>query len=149
KTLTTALLRASRGRRRVWPRRPSAVGIVEAARALLFALLPLAIDIPFPLLAAEFGRALSLELIAVNLQRVLDVDALLHARQLPYGGECQCIVLELQVLELLVFLVRPAHRPGEVLPILLDLQSRCPLLFADFILTLPCPDRVDRFGLVV
>src|SRR5215468_2285435 len=71
------------------PPRPSAVGTLKTARLLLIVLLPLALDIPFPLLASEFRRALPLELIPVNRQLVLDGDAVIHPRQLPLGGECQ------------------------------------------------------------
>src|SRR5262245_44307658 len=128
--------------RHLGPPRPPAVGTLKTARLLLIVLLPLAFDIPFPLLASEFRRALPLELIPVNLQLVLDGDAVIHPRQLSLGGECQRTVLQLQVLELRLVLVRPAHRPGEFVPILLDLQGGCPLLSADLILALPCPDRV-------
>src|SRR5690242_9333730 len=101
------------------PPRPSAVGALKTARLRLIVLLPLGLDIPFPPLAAEFRRALPLELIPVNRQLVLDVDAVIHPAQLPHGGECQRTVLQLQVLELRLVLVRPAHRPGEVVPVLL------------------------------
>src|SRR4051794_25825119 len=128
--------------RHLGPPRPPAVGTLKSARRLLIVLLPLALDIPFPLLASEFRRALPLELIPVNRQLVLDGDAVIHPRQLPHGGECQRTVLQLQVLELRPVLVRPAHRPGEVVPVLLDLQGGCPLLSADFILALPRPNRI-------
>src|SRR6185312_8259407 len=124
------------------PPRPSAVVTLRTARRLLIILLLLALDIPFPLLASEFRRALPLELIPVNRQLVLDGDAVIHPRQLPLGGECQRTVLQLQVPELGLVLVRPAHRPGEVVPVLLDLQGGRPLLSADLILALPCPDRI-------
>src|SRR5271167_198074 len=124
------------------PPRPSAVGTLKTARLLLIVLLPLALNIPFPLLASEFRCALPLELTPVNLQLVLDGDAVIHPRQLPLGRECQRTVLKLQVLELRLVLVRPAHRPGELVPVLLDLQGGCPRLSADLILALPCPDRI-------
>src|SRR5262249_54458297 len=127
------------------PPRRSAVGTLKTTRRLLLVLLPLALDIPFPLLASEFRGALPLELIAVIRQLVLDGDAVIHPPQLPHGGECQRTVLQLQVLEPGLVLVRPAHRPDEVVPVLLDFQGGCPLLSADLILALPCPGRVCRF----
>src|SRR4029453_1122452 len=51
-------------------------------------------------------------------------------------------VLQFHVLELLVLLVRPAHRPDELVPVLLDRQLGRPLLAADLVLALPRPDRV-------
>src|SRR5947208_509606 len=80
--------------RHLGPPRPSAVGTLETARPLLILLLPLRLDIPFPLLAPEFRRALPLELIPVNRQLVLDGDGVIHPHQLPLGGECQGIVLQ-------------------------------------------------------
>src|SRR5262245_54057686 len=103
--------------RHLGPPRPPAVGTLKTARLRLIVLLPLALDIPFPLLASEFRRALPLELIPVNRQLVLDGDAVIHPRQLPHRGECQRTVLQLQVLELRLVLVRPAHRPGQVVPL--------------------------------
>src|SRR4051794_19155979 len=126
------------------PPRPSAVGALKTARLLLLVLLPLGLDIPLPLLASEFRRALPLELIPVDRQLVLDGDAVIPPRQPPLGGERQRTVHQLQVPELSLVLVRPAHRPGEVVPVLLDLQGGCPLLSADLILALPCPDRIDH-----
>src|SRR5260370_29694970 len=126
----------------VGPPRPSAVGTLKTARLLLIVLLPLALDIPFPLLAAEFRRALPLELIPVNRQLVLDGDAVIHPRQLPLGGECQRTVLQLHVLELRLVLVRPAHRPGEVLHVLLDLPGGSPLLSAVLVIALQYTDTI-------
>src|SRR3954462_11894095 len=118
----------TRLRRSIRPPRPSAIGTRESPRPLLILLLPLRLDVPFPLLAPEFRRALPLELIPVDRQLVLDGEAVIHPRQLPLGGERQSAVLQLQVFELCLVLVRPAHRPGEVVPVFLDLQGGCPLL---------------------
>ena len=74
--------RAKNGRY-VGPPGPSAVGTLKTARLLLIVLLPLALDIPFPLLASEFRRAFPLELVPVDLQRVLDGDLVTH--QFPHG----------------------------------------------------------------
>src|SRR5260370_33407226 len=112
----------------VGPPRPSAVGSLKTARRLLIVLLPLALDIPFPLLASEFRRALPLELIPVNRQLVLDGDAVIHPRQLPLGGACQRTVLQLHALELRLVLARPAHRPREFVPASIGLHCECPLL---------------------
>src|SRR5262249_40746354 len=61
---------------------------------------------------------------------------------LPHGGERQSSVLLLQVLELLRLLVRPAHRAGELVAVLLDRQCGHPLLAANLVLALPRSDRV-------
>src|SRR5947208_11352526 len=108
--------------------------------SLLVLLLPLPLDIKFPLLAPYFRRAFPLELVPVNRQLVLDGDLVIH--ELPHGGERQSTVHRLQVLELCLLLVWPAHRPGEFVPVLLDRQGGCPLLAADLIFALPCPDRI-------
>src|SRR5262249_56598453 len=104
-------------------------------------LLPLPVDIPFLLLAPEFRRAFPLELVPVERQRVLDGDLVIH--DLPHGGKSQRIVLQLQVLEVRLLLIRPAHRAGELVPVLLDCQGGRTLLAADLVLALPRPDRVS------
>src|SRR5206468_5314529 len=48
----------------------------------------------------------------------------------------------LHVLELRLLLVRPTHRAGELVAVLLDGQGGGPLLPADLVLQLPRPDRV-------
>src|SRR5438445_12282592 len=95
---------------------------------LLVLLLPLPLDIKFPLLAPYFRRAFPLELVPVNRQLVLDGELVIH--ELPHGGERQSTVLRLQVLELCLLLVWPAHRPGDFSPVLLDRPGVCPLLLA-------------------
>src|SRR5438477_2989841 len=108
--------------------------------SLLVLLLPLPLDVELPLLAPEFRRAFPLELVPVNRQFVVYGDLTVH--DLPHGGERQRTVLQLEVLELFLFLVRPAHRPGELAPVLLDRQGGRPLHVADRVLALPRPDRV-------
>jgi len=108
--------------------------------SLLVVLLPLSVDIPLLLLAAEFRRAFSLEAVAVDRQGVLDGDLEVH--DLPHVGKRDSAVLQLQVLEVCFRLIRPAHRPGELVPVFLDRQGARPLLAADFVLALPCPDWV-------
>src|SRR5438477_11731578 len=112
-------------------------GVCQGSLVLL---LPLPLDIKFPLLAPYFRRAFPLELVPVNRQLVLDGELVIH--DLPHGGERQSTVLRLQVLELCLLLVWPAHRPGEFVPVLLDRQGGCPLLPADLIFALPRPDRI-------
>src|SRR4029434_8474471 len=63
----------------------------------------------------------------------------------PHGGEGQFSVFQFHVLELRLLLVRPSHRPGELVAVLLDRQRGRPLLVADLVLALP---RTDRFYLV-
>src|SRR5438105_14127004 len=109
------------------------------AQPLLVFLLPLPLDVELLLLAAELRRAFSLELVPVNRQRVLDGDLVIH--ELPHGGERERTVLQLQILEARLLLVRPAHRAGEFVPVLLDRQCGRPLLPADLIFALPRPDR--------
>src|SRR5207244_3762845 len=70
----------------------------------------------------------------------LDGNLVIH--DLSHGGEGQNTLLQLQVLELRLLLVRPAHGPGELVPVLLDRQGGRSLLAADLILALPRPDRV-------
>src|SRR4051812_33643802 len=92
-------------------------------------LLPLPLDVELPLLAPDVRRALPLELVPVDLQLVLDGELVIH--ELPVGGERQFPVLDLHVLELRLLLIRPGHRPGELIPVPLDLQGGLPLLAAD------------------
>src|SRR5258708_23009485 len=109
------------------------------AQPLLVLLLPLPLDVELLLLAPEFRRAFPLEFVPVNRQLVLDGDLVIH--ELPHGGEGERTVLQLQILEARLLLVRPAHRPGEFVPVLLDRQGGRPLLPADLIFALPRPDR--------
>src|SRR5579884_1375349 len=113
----------------------------RSGQRLLILLIPLRLDIPFPLLAPEFRRAFPLELVSVNRQLVVNGDLIVH--DLPHGGERQRTVLQLEVLELFLFLVRPTHCPGEFVSVLLDNQGGGPLLPADLILALPRSDRVS------
>src|SRR5258708_13991883 len=80
------------------------------AQPLLVLLLPLPLDVELLLLASEFRRAFPLELVPVNRQLVLDGDLVTH--ELSHGGERQCTVLQLQILEARLLLVLPAHRPA-------------------------------------
>src|SRR5262249_4732788 len=106
---------------------------------LLVLLLPLPLDVELPLLVPEFRRAFPLELVPVKGQRVLDGDLVIH--ELPHGGERERTVLQRQVLEVRLLLVRPDHRYGEFVPVLLDRQGARPLLVADLVIALPRPDR--------
>src|SRR6516225_10216132 len=56
-----------------------------AAQPLLVLLLPLPFDVDLVLLASDFRRELALELVPVELQRVLNGDLVIH--DLPHGGE--------------------------------------------------------------
>src|SRR5436305_2996323 len=88
------------------------------AQPLLVLLLPLPLDVELLLLAPEFRRALPLELVPVDRQLVVDGDLVIH--ELPHGGERQGTVLQFHVLDRRVLLVRPAHRAGELVSVLLD-----------------------------
>src|SRR5262249_28770802 len=112
---------------------------------LLVLLLPLPLDVELPLLAPELRGAFPFELVPVDRELVLDGELVIH--ELPHGGERQSAVLQLQVLEFLRLLVRPAHRPGELVPVLLDRQGGHPLHAADLVLALPRPDRVCLLAL--
>src|SRR5262245_27285743 len=107
--------------------------------SLLALLLPLPLDVDLPLLAPDF-RALPLELVAVDLQLVLDGELVIH--ELPHGGERQSTVLQFHVLEVRLLLVRPAHRPGKFVPVLLDRQGGRQLQPTDLVLAIPRPDGV-------
>src|SRR5262249_60141854 len=72
--------------------------------------------------------------------RAVEGELAVHA--LPHGGKRQRAVLQFYVLEFLVLLVRPAHRAGELVPVLLDRQFERPHLVADLVLALPRPDWV-------
>src|SRR5262249_5442478 len=111
---------------------------------LLVLLLPLALDVELPLLAPDIRRALPFELVPVDHELVLDGDLVIH--ELPHGGERERTVLQFQILEVRRLLVRPAHRPGELVPVLRDRQGGRPLLVADLVGALPRPDRVDLVG---
>src|SRR5439155_560350 len=102
--------------------------------------LPLPFDVELMLLAPEFCRAFPLELVPIERQLVLDGDLVIH--ELPHGGKSQSIVLQLQVLEVRLLLVWPAHRPGELVAVLLDRQCGRSILIADLITALPRPDWI-------
>src|SRR5436190_17052625 len=98
---------------------------------LLVLLLPLSFDVELPLLAPEVRRSLPVKLVPVDRQGVVDGDRVAH--ELSLGRERQLPVLEFRVLDLLVLLVWPVHRPGELVPLLLDRQGGRSLLPADLI----------------
>src|SRR5207253_227579 len=79
-------------------------------------LLPLALNVKLLLLAPELRRSLPLKLVPVDRQGVVDGDRVTH--ELSHGGERQLPVLEFRFLDLLVLLVRPVHRPDELVPLL-------------------------------
>src|SRR6478672_10280581 len=105
----------------------------------LFLLLPLPFDVELLLLAVELRRSFTFDLVAIDCQGVLNGNRTTH--HLSLGTERQLAVFELQVLGLFVLLVRPVHRPGELVAVLRDRQCDCPRLVADFVIALPRPDR--------
>jgi formylglycine-generating enzyme required for sulfatase activity len=107
---------------------------------LLVLLLPLPLDVELRLLAAVLHRAFPFELVPINRELVLDGELVLS--QLADGREAQLSILQFQVLKYPFLLVRPAHRAGELVPILLDRQGARPLQLADRVLALPRPHRV-------
>src|SRR5436190_364477 len=115
------------------------------AQPLLVLLLPLPLDVELLLLAPELRCTFPFELVPGDRELVIDRDLVTH--ELPHGGERQITVLQLHILELLILLVRPAHRPGELVPVLLDRQCGRPLHVADLVLALPRPDRVCLLAL--
>src|SRR5881392_111854 len=112
----------------------------KTAQPLLVLLLPLPLDVELLLLAPELRCTFPFELVPGDRELVLDGDLVLHKH--PHGGEGQISVLEFRLL-----LVRPAHRPGELVPVLLDRQCGRPLHVADLVLALPRPDRVCLLAL--
>src|ERR1700676_2881883 len=117
----------------------------KTAQPLLVLLLPLPLDLELLLLAPELRCAFPFELVPVDRELVLDGDLVIHKH--PLGGEGQISVLQFHVLEFRLLLVRPAHRPGELVPVLLDRQCGHQLLAADLVLALPRPDRVCLLAL--
>src|SRR5438128_5504985 len=115
------------------------------AQPLLVLLLPLPLDVELLLLAPELRCTFPFELVPGDRERVLDGDLVIH--KLPHGREGQIPVLRFHVLEFRRLLVRPAHRPGELVPVLLDRQCGHPLLAADLVRALPRPDRVCLLAL--
>ena len=100
-------------------RRPSAEpGGVRDHQRLLVLLLPRPLDVKLLFLAPKLRRSLSLELVPVDRQGVVDGDNVIH--ELPYRGERQLPVLELHIFQFLILLVRPVHRPVKIVPVLLD-----------------------------
>src|ERR1051325_885053 len=93
----------------------------RAAQQLLILLLPLPLEVELPLLVAGHHCAFPFEFVAIDLQLVLHVELVIP--QYPLGGECQFPVLQLHILELRVLLIRPVHRPSEVVAVLLDRQG--------------------------
>src|SRR6516162_8199982 len=108
--------------------------------SLLALLVPLPLDVELLPIAPEFRRAFPLELVPFNRKRQIERELVTH--ELPHGGERQSTFLQLHVLELLVLLVRPAHRPGAFVAVHLERQGRRQLLAADLVVALPRPDRV-------
>src|SRR5262249_49002991 len=96
-------------------------------------------------LAPEIRCAFPFELVPVDHELVLDGDLVIHKH--PHSGEGQISVLQFHVLEFRLLLVRPAHRPGELVPVLRDRQGGRTLLAADLVLALPRPDRVCLLAL--
>src|SRR5437588_6734898 len=115
------------------------------AQPLLVLLLPLPLDVELLLLAPEIGCTFPFELVPGDRELVIDGDLVLHKH--PHGGEGQISGFQLHVLEFRLLLVRPAHRPSELVPVLLDRQGGHPLLAADLVLALPRPDRVCLLAL--
>src|SRR5438128_8262942 len=115
------------------------------AQPLLVLLLPLPLDVELLLLAIELRCTFPFELVPGDRELVLDGDLVIHKH--PHGGEGQISFLQFHVLEFRLLLVRPAHRPGELVPVLLDRQCGDPLLAADLVLALPRPDRVCLLAL--
>src|SRR5438552_10019618 len=112
----------------------------KTAQPLLGLLLPHPLDVELLLLAPELRCTFPFELVPGDRELVLDGDAVIHKH--PHGGEGQVLVLQFHVLEIRLLLVRPAHRAGELVPVLLDRQCGHPLLAADLVLALPRADRV-------
>src|SRR6266478_8526107 len=110
------------------------------APPLLVLLLPLPLDVELLLLAPELRCTFPFELVPGDRELVLNGDLVIHKH--PLGGEGQISFLQFHVLEFRLLLVRPAHRPGELVPVLLDRQCGHPLLAADLVLAFPPPDRV-------
>src|SRR5262245_32198751 len=119
----------------------------DAAQPLLALLLPLPLDVELLLLAPEVRRGFPFELVPVDRQREIEGELVIH--ELPHGGKRQSAGLQFQVLELLRLLVGPAHRPGELVPVLRDRQGGRTLLVADLVLALPRSDRVCLLALRV
>src|SRR5207253_2564385 len=103
-----------------------------AGLPLLVLFLPLALEVELPLLPPNVDLSLPLELVPLDLQRVLDGE--LHVVHLPLGGERHLPALELHVLELRLLLVLVGHHPGKLAAILLDDQGGLPLLPTDLVL---------------
>ena len=97
--------------------RPNQVAF-ETHQRLLVLLLPRPLDVKLLFLAPKLRRSLSLELVPVDRQGVVDGDNVIH--ELPHSGERQLPVLELHIFQFLILLVRPVHRPVKIVPVLLD-----------------------------
>src|SRR2546425_9880218 len=110
------------------------------AQPLLVLLLPLPLDVELLLLAPELRCTFPFELVPGDRELVLDGELVFHKH--PLGGEGQISGFQFHVLEFRLLLVRPAHRPGELVPVHLDRQCGRPLLLANLVLALPRPDWV-------
>src|SRR6266481_8412793 len=118
---------------------------MNPAQSLLVLFLPLPLDVERPLLAPTFYRTFPFKLVPGYRELVLDVELVIPNH--PHGGEGQFSIFQFHVLELRLLLVRPAHRPGELVAVLRDRQRGRPLLVADLVLALPRPDRVCLLAL--
>src|SRR5262245_11637084 len=111
---------------------------IPTVPALLLLPLPLNVEIPF--LAPDIQCALPFEHIPVDHKFVFDVETITSHHTL--SREHQFPFLQFQVLEWRLLLVRPTHCAGDLIPVLLDRQGRCPLLVANIVLALPRSDRI-------
>src|SRR5262247_2037626 len=111
---------------------------IPTVPALLLLPLPLNVEIPF--LAPDIQCALPFERIPVDHKFVLDVETITSHHTI--SRERQFAFLQFQVLEGRILLVRPTHCAGDLIPVLLDRQGRCPLLVANIVLALPRSDRI-------
>src|SRR5258705_6792909 len=97
--------------------------------SLLLLLLPLPVDIKRPLFAANLHFTCPFERVPGDGELVLDHELVISS--LPLGRESQVGVLQFHVLESLILLVRPVHRPGELVAVFRDRQCGRALPVAD------------------
>src|SRR6185436_19687854 len=112
---------------------------------LLVLLLPSPLDVERPLLAPTLYCTFPFKLVPGYRELVLDVELVIPKH--PHGGEGQFSVFQFHILEFRLLLVRPAHRPGELVPVLRDRERGRPLLVADLVFALPRSDRVRLLAL--
>src|SRR2546422_10798749 len=101
---------------------------------------PASLQCRTPAFAPSLHCTFPFELVPGDRELVLDVEFVIPKH--PLGGEGQICILQFHVLEIRLLLVRPAHRPGELVPVHLDRQCGRPLLLANLVLALPRPDWV-------